>query len=56
MSKLYYPVGLDLAGRPVLVVGGGKVAEGKVDQLLECRAEVVLVSPEATPRFSRRRN
>jgi uroporphyrin-III C-methyltransferase/precorrin-2 dehydrogenase/sirohydrochlorin ferrochelatase len=51
VSKLYYPVGLDLAGRPVLVVGGGKVAEGKVDQLLECQAELVLVSPEATPRL-----
>jgi uroporphyrin-III C-methyltransferase/precorrin-2 dehydrogenase/sirohydrochlorin ferrochelatase len=51
VSKLYYPVGLDLAGRPVLVVGGGKVAEGKVDQLLECQAEVELVSPAATPRL-----
>jgi uroporphyrin-III C-methyltransferase/precorrin-2 dehydrogenase/sirohydrochlorin ferrochelatase len=51
VSKLYYPVGLDLAGKPVLVVGGGKVAEGKVDQLLECQAEIELVSPEATPRL-----
>jgi len=45
VSKLYYPVGLDLEGRPVLVVGGGKVAEGKVDQLIECEAAVRLVSP-----------
>ena len=51
VSQLYYPVGLDLAGKPVLVVGGGKVAEGKVDQLLECEADVTLVSPEATPRL-----
>jgi uroporphyrin-III C-methyltransferase / precorrin-2 dehydrogenase / sirohydrochlorin ferrochelatase len=51
VSKLYYPVGLDLAGKLVLVVGGGKVAEGKVDQLLECEADVSLVSPDATPRL-----
>lgn len=50
--KRYYPVGLDLAGRDVLVVGGGKVAEGKIDQLLESEARVRLVSPSATPRIA----
>jgi uroporphyrin-III C-methyltransferase/precorrin-2 dehydrogenase/sirohydrochlorin ferrochelatase len=50
--KRYYPVGLDLAGKDVLVVGGGKVAEGKIDQLLESEARVRLVSPTATPRIA----
>jgi uroporphyrin-III C-methyltransferase/precorrin-2 dehydrogenase/sirohydrochlorin ferrochelatase len=36
----------------VLVVGGGKVAEGKIDQLLESEARVRLVSPTATPRIA----
>jgi uroporphyrin-III C-methyltransferase/precorrin-2 dehydrogenase/sirohydrochlorin ferrochelatase len=49
--KLYYPVGLDLADKDVLVVGGGTIAEGKIDQLLECGARVTLVSPTATPRL-----
>jgi uroporphyrin-III C-methyltransferase/precorrin-2 dehydrogenase/sirohydrochlorin ferrochelatase len=49
--KLYYPVGLDLADKDVLVVGGGPIAEGKVDQLLECGARIRLVSPTATPRL-----
>lgn len=30
----YYPVFLDLTGHPALVVGGGPVAEGKVEGLL----------------------
>jgi precorrin-2 dehydrogenase/sirohydrochlorin ferrochelatase len=45
----YYPVGLDLAGRKCLVVGGGKVAERKVRSLLEVGAQVVLISPQLTP-------
>jgi uroporphyrin-III C-methyltransferase/precorrin-2 dehydrogenase/sirohydrochlorin ferrochelatase len=49
--KLYYPVGLDLADKDVLVVGGGTIAEGKIDQLLECGARITLVSPRATPRL-----
>lgn len=52
MTKTYYPVGLDLEGKLVLVVGGGKIAEGKVEQLLECGARVRLVSPSLTPRLT----
>lgn len=41
-----YPVGLVLAGRPVLVVGGGTVAVQKVAELVGCGAEVTVVAPE----------
>ena len=41
----YYPIHLDLKGRRVLVVGGGTVAEGKVQQLISAGARVCLVSP-----------
>jgi precorrin-2 dehydrogenase / sirohydrochlorin ferrochelatase len=41
-----YPVNLLLAGRRVLVVGGGAVAASKVQGLLEARAEVHVVARE----------
>ncbi|RLV48739.1 uroporphyrinogen-III C-methyltransferase [Nocardioides mangrovicus] len=50
MSSDYvtYPVGLRLAGRRVVVVGGGHVAQRRIPALLAVGAEVVLVSPEVT--------
>ena len=42
-----FPVGLALADRPCLVVGGGRVAARKVAALLGCRARVTMVAPEA---------
>jgi siroheme synthase-like protein len=44
-----YPVNLDVAGRPCLVVGGGRVATRKVLGLLECGARVTVVAPEISP-------
>jgi len=45
---VFYPLFLDLIDRPVLVVGGGVVAERKVNSLLEAGADVRLVSPDLT--------
>ncbi|MBF0618819.1 MAG: bifunctional precorrin-2 dehydrogenase/sirohydrochlorin ferrochelatase [Candidatus Omnitrophica bacterium] len=50
--KAYYPVNLDLEGKKCLVVGGGKVAERKVLTLLKFGADIVVVSPEITPRIA----
>lgn len=47
----YYPVYLDLKDRAVLIVGGGKVAEGKIEQLVNAGARVRVVSPKLTPRL-----
>ena len=44
----YYPIFVDLKGRPVTVVGGGNVAEGKVKGLLAAGADVTLVAPQLT--------
>lgn len=48
----YYPVYLNLEDRPCVVVGGGPVAEGKVEGLLEAGARVTVVSPTVTPRLA----
>jgi precorrin-2 dehydrogenase/sirohydrochlorin ferrochelatase len=47
--RRYYPVFLDLRGRPVVVIGGGQVALGKVQGLLDAEAQVTVVSPELHP-------
>ena len=44
-----YPVGLRLAGRRVVVVGGGQSAHRRVAGLLDAGARITLVSPEVTP-------
>jgi uroporphyrin-III C-methyltransferase/precorrin-2 dehydrogenase/sirohydrochlorin ferrochelatase len=44
-----YPLGLQLDGLRVLVVGGGAVATRRVPALLDAGADVVLVSPHVTP-------
>jgi uroporphyrin-III C-methyltransferase/precorrin-2 dehydrogenase/sirohydrochlorin ferrochelatase len=44
-----YPLALRLAGRRVLVVGGGAVATRRLPALLAAGADVVLVSPRITP-------
>jgi precorrin-2 dehydrogenase / sirohydrochlorin ferrochelatase len=41
-----YPVHLRVAGRPCLVVGGGRVATRKARGLVECGAVVTVVAPE----------
>ena len=45
----YYPVYLDLDGRPCVIIGGGEVASRKVRGLLECRASLTVISPSVTP-------
>src|SRR5439155_4364865 len=41
----YYPLFVDLADRACLVVGGGDIADGKVQGLLVAGATVTVVSP-----------
>jgi len=51
MSR-YYPVALDLRNRPCLVLGGGSVAEAKVEGLLDAGARVTVVSPTLSERLA----
>jgi uroporphyrin-III C-methyltransferase/precorrin-2 dehydrogenase/sirohydrochlorin ferrochelatase len=48
MSGRLFPIFVKLAGRPVLLVGGGRVAESKVAGLLAAGSVVTVVAPRAT--------
>jgi len=45
----FYPVFVELAGKKVVVVGGGKVASRKVAALLECGADIYLAGRALAP-------
>lgn len=45
----YYPIFLNIRDRKCMVIGGGQVALRKVKSLLECGAEVKLISPSLCP-------
>ena len=45
---MFYPIYLDLRNRSVLVVGGGPIATGKANGLLEAGAHVTVVAPEVS--------
>ena len=47
-NETIYPIGLRLAGRKVVVVGGGLVGTRRVRALLEVGARVVVISPAVT--------
>jgi len=44
-----FPAFLKLAGRAVVVVGGGRVAAAKLEALLDAGARVTVVAPEVRP-------
>jgi len=46
-----FPIGLDLVGQPVLVIGGAAEARDKSGRLLDARAVVTVVSPALEPRL-----
>ena len=49
----YYPVNLNIKGRLCVVIGGGRVAERKVKNLLRCGGRVRVVSPDLTDLLSK---
>jgi siroheme synthase-like protein len=51
---VYYPAFLDLRSRPVVVIGGGREAQRKVEGLLAAQAKVTVVSPTLTKSLQKR--
>jgi precorrin-2 dehydrogenase/sirohydrochlorin ferrochelatase len=49
----YYPILIQLEGMKAVVVGGGVVAERKIDVLLACHADIHVISRELTPKLSK---
>jgi len=47
----YFPIFLDLEGKKVIVVGGGSVAQRKIQTLIEYGAKVEVISRDLTPRL-----
>lgn len=53
--KKYYPVSLDLTDKRCVIIGGGEVAQRKAERLIECGAQVTVVSPALTPLLADRK-
>lgn len=49
----YYPINLDIRGKRCVVIGGGKVADRKIKNILLCGGKVKVVSPELTEALSK---
>lgn len=47
----WYPIVIEMTDRPVLVIGGGAVAERKVEGLLAAGARVTVLAPALTARL-----
>ncbi len=48
VASIGYPIFVDLANKSVVVIGGGKVAQRKIETLLPFNPRITLVSPKAT--------
>jgi siroheme synthase-like protein len=51
--RSYYPIFLNLHGKKCVVVGGGRVALRKVTTLLDCGAEITVISPKPHAEISK---
>ncbi|MBW1912691.1 MAG: hypothetical protein JRI43_05915 [Deltaproteobacteria bacterium] len=49
----YYPILVDIEGQKVIVVGGGRVAQRKIEALLQHGADVHVISRDLTPSLER---
>lgn len=54
MTSPYYFAALDLSHRRCVIIGGGAVAERKIDALIEAGAEVTIISPDPTAAIEHR--
>lgn len=46
MTRILYPLSVDLNSKSVLMVGGGRIAARKISELIRCGAAVTVIAPE----------
>lgn len=51
--KNYYPIMIDIENKPCLIIGGGKVAYRKINELLKYKAKIYLISKEVNEDIQR---
>src|SRR6266850_3472052 len=49
---MFYPVYLNLKSKRVVIIGGGDVAERKIESLLDTGASIFVLSPQVTRRIA----
>jgi siroheme synthase-like protein len=52
-TRLYYPIFLNLKGKKCVVIGGGRVALRKVITLLDCGADITVISAKPHAEISK---
>lgn len=52
MDDRYFPLFISLKGKKILVVGGGRIAQGRIETLLRFQADITVISPEFTQKIS----
>jgi siroheme synthase-like protein len=50
--SIYYPAFLNIRSKRCVVVGGGKIALRKIKTLLECGADITVISPSLDPELT----
>jgi precorrin-2 dehydrogenase/sirohydrochlorin ferrochelatase len=53
LQMSFYPIFVELEGKTVLVVGGGNVAQRKIETLLHFRASIQIISKELTHKLKK---
>ena len=48
---MLYPIHVNLEGKRCVIVGAGAVAGRKVQSLLDCNANIIVVAPKGTSKF-----
>lgn len=48
---LYFPLFVDLSEKRILVIGGGKIAQRRIETLLDFATDICVVAPEITDKL-----
>lgn len=50
-KKPYFPLFIDISKKRIVVIGGGKIGERRIETLLEFSDHIVVISPKVTDRL-----